>query len=866
MSSTTYNKFLKSFPNADANIQVANINSYLKNKELQTYIPLSLNNGVENVKATNNMITVTKNFDVLLSIDGLVSPDSLLQIGDLLYIGGDFSVEYKGVTHKNFISFNRVTGEINGFNGLGNPYIFAEGGIIENNGSIYVSFINDIENVYFSTLYKITNNVPTIIETPPNAYIVKMGFDKNGKFYICSTIYTDNTEASTIYEYSENNTWTSITSSIPGFKCRGFAFDTNNVLYAVCNTSAKKCLYRKALDSNQWTPLVNGEIRRYGYNSETNEYETILNQPNIIINKYNELYIYGSFTEINGEPLFFISKYNEKLHIFEKIVFNNADQPISSVVFDNQDYLYIDGRNDVQKLIFNNFKTTDINYDFIIDNGAFGINKSQAGYSLLLNNNEMIIPYLKVDNLDNITTDIVSYKLNSKKTVITDRQLQYNTKIEQKFYVNKINTITQARGEIIMGCSNGNEQFNISVINLENGEIGEGLDSAGFLLLNKKYYDLFIQSNIIQGNTYILYETDYYYVSDLIIFNPFLGAPESFKCYTPPSNSFIQKYVTNDNKYIYTNLYNGIIAQQPTFYGIYMLSTETNTWRNISSSIENFVCFSICLDKNDNLYAVGYTGDNCLFLKNKDNDEWVPLASGNIVDEVGNNTVGILVIDNNDELYMCGNFVKIGDSNIAYIAKYNTTLKAFENVGNPLQSFVTGIAFDSQNNIYIAQPGETNIKTLINNVWKYVNIDVNIGININDNGPSVAGVINITNDVLVASYSIEVPNDFDSTIQDTVISYDLNNKKTTYPGWVTTYTKETGSRLEFNKIGQSVQIFTNPNDNNTNAIILNKSEGVILSNEYTEPFSKQSKPVKPVKSKNGLFNTLNTKSIFGRHL
>jgi hypothetical protein len=873
MSSSVYNKFLKSFPNADANIQVANINSFLKNKELQTYTPISLNNGVENVKATNNMITVTKNFDVLLTLGGRgkVSADSLLQIGDLLYIGGDFSVEYKGVTHKHFISFNRVTGEINGFNGLGNSYDLSEGGIIEHNGAIYVLFVNLIDNLYLSTLYKITNNVPTIIETPPNAYISKMAFDQNGKFYICSTVNSDFT--STIYEYSENSTWTSITSSIPGFKCRGFAFDTNNVLYAVCNTSAKKCLYRKALDSNQWTPLVNGEIRRYDEGLD----KKLLFQPNIIINKYNKLYIYGTFTEINNKYNAYIAEYNENLQIFDNIsIFSNAG-PITSVVFDENGDLFTDGRNNVKKRVFEEWTDIDINYTFNINYTNDPNNDEFVGYSILLDDNEMIIPYYKQDISGKINTNIVSYKFISKQSVITDRQLQYIKKTETTFSVNEITTICQTNRQILFGCLNAisgnsitdiidvsfiksNVSNSILKFNILSGNIKEAFtDLSGVPALYTESYSCNIYINntsfYIINNNIIIVENDYYLISQLIINNKL-----NYNTYTPPLNSAIAKFVVNDDKNVYSLLvkikWNEFVnGSYPINYGIYVFSIETNTWTNISNSITDFYCYSFCLDKNDNLYAVGYTGDNCLFIKNKEDNNWLPLASGNILNVVGEKAVVDLVSDNNDELYIIGDFVKIGSSDIAYIAKYNKTLKTFESVGDVLRTQVEGIAFDSKNNVYITQRFEPNVKTLVNNVWKYVNVCDRVGW-------SVSRVINITDDVLVAAY---LPSSIGG---ESLVSYDLKNKKRTYPGWKTTVTKETGNALIFNEIGQSVQIFTDPNDMLTNGIILNKSEGVILSDSRLENLNNEtrsngSKGIKDIKSKN---MPINMKSIRNLHL
>jgi hypothetical protein len=879
MSSTTYNNFLKAFPNADANIQVANINSYLKNKELQTYTPLSLNNVVENVKASNNNITVTKNFDIILTLGGagIVSEDSLLQIGDILYIGGNFSVAYKGVTHKNFISFNRVTGEINGFNGLGNAYLLSNGGIVEHNGSIYVLFINliNIDNMTISTLCKITNNVPTVIEIPDGLYIRKMAFDKNGKFYICGTVGAD--YASTIYEYAENSTWTSITSSIPGFKCRGFAFDTNNVLYAVCNSSDKKCLYRKALDSNQWTALVDGEIVVQ---------ETGLSQPNISINQYNELYIYGDFTSIIVNDVYRavekLSRYNYSDNVFELLDIYSSPNGITSVVFDKNGDIYLDGYEFVSKSVAPfEFTFLDINYSNFYENTTLSM-----GYSMLLNNEELLVPYIRYDRLNNRISDLVSYKFNAKKIVVTDKKLQYTTKTEQSFkttnttdntgYIYSLYNTT--KDTLIIGCYD-NEFSNLIEINLPVNDIqyiSKTLDNyidpawASYPIVYIGGYRSNNDDNAsdiiyIIGSSLIVSTPNI--ISELIIIE-FTSNGIDDKKYNSPDKKFISK-VQLTSKKIYINALRYFLNEVITDSSVYELSKETNTWINISSSIKDFISYSICLDKNDNLYSIGSNG---LFLKNKDNDEWETLFSGSI--DLSNNptdiTFGDLVIDNNGELYFYGYFIKIGESDIAYIARYNKTLKVFESVGNSLTTPVNSIVFDSQNNIYIAQEGEINIKTLVNNVWEYVNIVKK------SEEWYVGGTMNIFDDVLTASYAIQTRG------SETVISYDLKNKKTTYPGWKTTKTVETGIALEFNELGQNVEIFTDSADPFTNAVILNKSEGVVLMDYYENlPKGTQSKSVKAiksvkavkpltaskdVKSKKGPFASLNVKSIFGRHL
>jgi hypothetical protein len=869
MSSAVYNDFLKAFPNADANIQVANINTFLKNKEIETYTPLSLNDVIENVK-TSNMITVTKNFDILLSIVGYVSEDSLIQIGDLLYIGGKFSVGYKGVTHKNFISFNKVTGEINGFNGLGSAYDLSTGGIIENAGSIYVSFSN-IQESPSSTLYKITNNVSSLIEIPENLYIVKMAFDQTGKFYICGYLGVEDDDYATIYEYSENTTWTGITSSIPGFRCKGFAFDTNNVLYAVCNTSDKKCLYRKALDSNEWTALVDGEIM----SDIKIEGETVLTQPNISINKYNQLYIYGDFTHINGKYKPYISRYNEGGHAFEYLSGDNFFYPynklfgVSAAVFDEKGDLYINGGIYVEKLIFNELMPLDINYS----------NNSAIQYSMLINNEELIVSYVR----DGLNTDLVSHKLNGKKTVITDKELQYTTKTEQKFrydgsitsiYRNKTVQEEIYKNEIYIGGIIGRFNNGYNDINSPLVVISEYNGYITYITANQisKYESTYIGGNKSDVSYVIGSYTkpdNLKFISDLLFGNIYIPT-----IYQSPDEKYISKVQFNDTN-IYINATTIYSYQQiGTDSFVYELSRDTNTWTNISISIKDFHCYSICLDKNDNLYALGYTGDNTsggsLFLKNKDDNEWVALPSGNLFFPESIESITIdLVSDNNGELYICGDFVKIGESDIAYIAKYNKTLEAFESVGDVLQSAVKNIAFDSKNNIYIAQNNidEKNIKTLVNNVWEYVDV-------CDKENWSVRGVINITDDVLTASYlgfsdiigTGTGPNDFES-----IVSYDLKTKKRTYPGWATKTTKQSGNVLQFNELGQSVEIFTDVNDPYTNAIIINKSEGVIFSNRLLQEEtrlnqSKNVRQVKDFKSEKGLLKQLNTKSIFGRKL
>jgi glucose/arabinose dehydrogenase len=179
----------------------------------------------------------------------------------------------------------------------------------------------------------------------------------------------------------------------------------------------------------------------------------------------------------------------------------------------------------------------------------------------------------------------------------------------------------------------------------------------------------------------------------------------------------------------------------------YIAKWENSTWQELSDtntgiSGTNNEIRSIAFDENNVVYVGGNFdtagGINANRIASWDGNTWKGLGAG---------TSGFVqaIIPHEDYIYVGGNFVSAGNSNVNRIARYKRTTNIWEPLGNGLSGNVNALAIKADH-VYVTGTFETasdvaNVNKIVNNVarwnpvtgWEALGEGTNVGIDTRGN-------------------------------------------------------------------------------------------------------------------------------------
>ncbi len=194
------------------------------------------------------------------------------------------------------------------------------------------------------------------------------------------------------------------------------------------------------------------------------------------------------------------------------------------------------------------------------------------------------------------------------------------------------------------------------------------------------------------------------------------------------------------------------------------------TYNNVNFiTYPNGNVFTIVQDENDlyiggNFSSIGDININNIAKYNIINQEWSSLGDG------VSGEVKAILIDGND-IYVGGNFTNVGSVNANYIAKWNKVSQTWNSVGdNNLNGEVTCIV-SKDNNLYIGSSSSENFLVKIDKTSGSYNTPVYI-FNVNEPGYVSSIVVN-GNDMYIAGSFTNIDT-FDGPVANNIFKYNLD--------------------------------------------------------------------------------------------
>lgn len=449
-----------------------------------------------------------------------------------------------------------------------------------------------------------------------------------------------------------------------------------------------------------------------------NIYNNSINSSSVISNKINCSFLYSD--EINTNKinvaknfnidgnLFFNRASSNSLNLLKDLTVNNnanlknlfvnndarfSNILVSGTIYTNED-IEVSGNLNV--------KNIEVSKNVKINEKLNVINDTTLNKNVYIRNDLNIGNDLNVGNNLNVDKEITLNKAIVKNNLIlgNDLYISGNTHIDNDIYI-------QGNSNINSLCVSNNTLLNKLTVNneteLSKVYINNSLEISGTVLINNE--------PIINRKYIETISTTYTYLSlDGITYN----YPDYIKngIYTFIVNGqSLNKVITTketmrNNVYSiavdsFNNIYLAGIQNQSRIVSVY--NREIEKWINLEK-LQNFIVDLIKIDSRGYVYFVGdFKEDGRIYQYIPNSNTWNKLGLDI------NGKINTIDFDCDNNIYIGGNFTKIGDTIVNRICKYNLNtnswevfcLEKSENLEIGLNNVVNCLIVDSMNNLYV---------------------------------------------------------------------------------------------------------------------------------------------------------------------